>query len=76
MKIKLKLGIILLGLSLIIVGMFLITWYVTNQQKDDGLVINLAGRQRMLTQKLTKEILMLHMTREKTGQNDPQLIST
>ncbi len=76
MKIKLKLGIILMGLSLIIVGMFLITWYVTNQQKDDGLVINLAGRQRMLTQKLTKEIIMLHMAREQTGKNDPQLITT
>jgi len=38
--------------------MLLDVYYVTNQQKDDGLVINLAGRQRMLTQKMTKEILV------------------
>ncbi len=75
MKIKHKLGIILIGLSLIIVGMFLITWYVTGQQKDDGLIINLAGRQRMLTQKLTKEILMLEMTREKTGKTSPEILT-
>ncbi len=76
MKIKQKLGIILMGLSLIIIGMFLITWYVTNHQKDDGLVINLAGRQRMLTQKLTKEILMLEIARQKKGENSPELITS
>ena len=42
---------------LIIVGMFAATWVVTSSQKDDSLVINLAGRQRMLSQKLAKETL-------------------
>lgn len=42
---------------IIIVGMFAATWVVTSNQKDDGLVINLAGRQRMLSQKLAKETL-------------------
>ncbi len=56
MKIKYKLGLVAGGLSLIIVLMFAVTFYTTSQQKNDGLVINLAGRQRMLTQKMTKEL--------------------
>ncbi len=32
---------------------------ITKKQKHDGLIINLAGRQRMLTQKMSKEILGL-----------------
>ncbi len=31
---------------------------VLNEQKDDASVINLAGRQRMLSQKITKEVLL------------------
>ncbi len=58
MKIKYKLGLVAGGLSLIIVLMFAVTFYTTSQQKNDGLVINLAGRQRMLTQKMTKELLL------------------
>jgi methyl-accepting chemotaxis protein len=34
------------------------TILVTNQQKDDGLIVNLSGRQRMLSQKMTKETLI------------------
>jgi len=56
MSIKLMLGSIITGLSLIICSMFVGTWYTTNLQKSDGLVINLAGRQRMLTQKMSKEL--------------------
>lgn len=44
------------SLSVIICLMFAGTWYTTAAQKSDGLVINLAGRQRMLTQKMTKEL--------------------
>lgn len=47
---------------LIVVGMFAATWVVTSSQKDDSLVINLAGRQRMLSQKLAKETLALAST--------------
>lgn len=39
--------------------MFLVTLYSTDQQADDGLVINLAGRQRMLSQKMSKESMTL-----------------
>ncbi len=59
MKIKHKLIFTTAGLSLIIISMFLATLYVANQQKDDGLIINMAGRQRMLSQKMSKEVLLL-----------------
>ncbi|MCK5310761.1 MAG: type IV pili methyl-accepting chemotaxis transducer N-terminal domain-containing protein [Desulfobacteraceae bacterium] len=58
MAIRYKLGLIVAGLSLIILSMFLFTWYTTSAQKADGLVINLAGRQRMLSQKMSKEIFL------------------
>ncbi len=56
MAIRYKLGLIIFGLSLIILSMFLVTWFTTSAQKADGLVINLAGRQRMLSQKMSKEL--------------------
>jgi methyl-accepting chemotaxis protein len=56
-------------LSFIIFAMFVMTWWISSKQKDDGLVVNLAGRQRMLTQKMTKEILHFQSVRsnEETG---------
>ncbi len=63
MAIRYRLGLIVVALSLIILGMFLVTWYTTSAQKADGLVINLAGRQRMLSQKMSKELfLSAHQT--------------
>ncbi len=56
MAIRYRLGLIVAGLSLIILCMFLMTWYTTSAQKADSLIINLAGRQRMLSQKLAKEL--------------------
>ncbi len=56
MPIRYKLGLIVAGLSFIILSMFLVTWYTTSSQKADSLVINLAGRQRMLSQKMSKEV--------------------
>ncbi len=73
MNIKLKLISTVLGLSCIIVSMFLATWYVTSKQKNDGLVINLAGRQRMLSQKMVKELLQFDLMRQKTGTVDRTL---
>ena len=57
MKVRTKIILITSGLALIIFAMFLTTWWVTNNQKDDGAGINMAGRQRMLSQKMTKEML-------------------
>jgi methyl-accepting chemotaxis protein len=60
-KIKYKLIITTLGFSLIIIWMFLSTWIVTEKQKSDALVINLSGRERMLLQKMVKELLFYKM---------------
>lgn len=51
----------ILTLLFIVITTSLVSYTVVsvNQQKDDGLVINIAGRQRMLTQKLTKEFLLM-----------------
>ena len=73
MKIKYKLGLTTIGFSLIIIVMFLVTWWTTGKQKNDGLVINLAGRQRMLSQKMTKEILLLQEQTTKTGRTDVKM---
>lgn len=58
MTIRYKLILIVIGLSLIILSMFSFTLYTASSQKGDGLVINLAGRQRMLSQKMTKELFL------------------
>jgi len=60
---ELKIGQKITGMMIVFfVGpllMFLVTLYSTNKQADDGLVINLAGRQRMLSQKMSKESMTL-----------------
>ncbi|MCK5540489.1 MAG: type IV pili methyl-accepting chemotaxis transducer N-terminal domain-containing protein [Deltaproteobacteria bacterium] len=66
LSIKNKLGLIIGSLILIIALMFVLTLIATNQQKSDGLVINLAGRQRMLTQKMTKEALAISLKRKQS----------
>jgi len=49
----------MVGFFLVPLIMFAATYFSSQQQKADGLVINLAGRQRMLTQKVSKESLTL-----------------
>lgn len=69
---------ILLPVSLIciiIILMFGMTWGITSSQKDDALVVNLAGRQRMLSQKMTKEILFFQSIREKDQNTAEQIKS-
>ncbi len=56
----------------LVVCMFLATWYVSSAQKDDALVVNLAGRQRMLSQKMAKETLLLAAVKE-AGQDAQKL---
>jgi len=41
----------------IVVVMFGATWWLTSAQKTDALVVNLAGRQRMLVEKISKNVL-------------------
>jgi methyl-accepting chemotaxis protein len=52
-----KLGAILGGFVIFILGSVFSTFWAVNSQKSDSPVINLAGRQRMLTQKMSKEAL-------------------
>ncbi len=52
-----RLGLILGVFAVLVAGIVGVTFWVTEAQKGDAVVINLAGRQRMLTQKLTKATL-------------------
>ncbi|MFQ5688558.1 MAG: type IV pili methyl-accepting chemotaxis transducer N-terminal domain-containing protein, partial [Candidatus Scalindua sp.] len=52
-----KLGVVFgVFLALGVAGIVIVT---ISSQKNDGTVINLAGKQRMLTQKMSKESLAL-----------------
>ncbi|MCK5707282.1 MAG: type IV pili methyl-accepting chemotaxis transducer N-terminal domain-containing protein [Candidatus Aureabacteria bacterium] len=59
---------------LLLLGIFVASTVIVQKQKNDGLLINLAGRQRMLTQKMTKEILIF--TTENNEKNKEQILST
>ncbi len=68
MSLGVRLGAIMAVFALLILGIVGVTFWATNGQKADGLVINLAGRQRMLTQKFNKEFL--------DEVNDRQVVAT
>ena len=53
-----KLSLAFLLFFILLVSIFTVTKSVINAQQDDGLVVNLSGRQRMLTQRMTKETLI------------------
>jgi methyl-accepting chemotaxis protein len=57
-----RVGAVMLGLVAMTIGLIGSTLVVLNTQKADGQVINLAGRQRMLSQKMTKETLAYHFS--------------
>ncbi len=57
LPIRTKLGIVLGSLLPIAIIMFTSTILLLVNQSDEGVRINIAGRQRMLSQKMTKEIL-------------------
>ncbi|HYQ01324.1 MAG TPA: type IV pili methyl-accepting chemotaxis transducer N-terminal domain-containing protein [Polyangiaceae bacterium] len=54
-----RLTAILLSFATLLVAVAATSQIVLKRQADDALVVNLAGRQRMLTQKLTKEAAQL-----------------
>jgi methyl-accepting chemotaxis protein len=61
-----------IGLLFVIgLSMFVVTFFITSAQKDDGLVINLAGRQRMLSQKMAKEALTFHLAVQEGKDGEP-----
>lgn len=62
----------ILMVSLIIfvfVSIILVVFLITDSQKGDSAVINVAGRQRMLSQKVTKEVLMYLNYNEKINKD-------
>lgn len=66
LSLKTKLGILLpIGVLLVMTIIILSSFWASSLQNDYTVVINLSGRQRMLTQKMTKEILWV--VREKEG---------
>ncbi|MFA8341763.1 MAG: methyl-accepting chemotaxis protein [Rhodothermaceae bacterium] len=67
-SIQKKTGAILLIFLVVIIGINLKTFLTTESQASDGVVINLAGKQRMLTQKMTKEALSV--TQELMNQSE------
>ena len=54
-----RLTALLMIFALLLAGVAATSHVVLKRQADDALVVNLAGRQRMLTQKLTKEAAQL-----------------
>ncbi len=60
-SVSVKLYGLTLSLLLIMAGIVLFTVSTLNQQKLDGNVIDLAGAQRMLTQKLSKDVMEMQL---------------
>ncbi|MGE4319424.1 MAG: methyl-accepting chemotaxis protein [Deferribacterales bacterium] len=58
LTIKKKLFIPIFLVFVIVLGSFAMNWVIISGQESDGLVINLGGRQRMFSQKMTKELLI------------------
>ncbi len=65
MSIRTRVLIVLLSMYFISVLLAVTTLVVVRKQKSDGIVINLAGRQRMLSQKMSKEVLELMYAKNK-----------
>jgi methyl-accepting chemotaxis protein len=58
-SIKFKLGLIMGTFLVLVVATIVMTFWTLGALKSDGKVINMAGRQRMLSQKITKETMAL-----------------
>ncbi|MGL1933955.1 MAG: bacteriohemerythrin [Fibrobacterales bacterium] len=58
MKLKFKLPLAALLSGLVIFGMFIATLIILAAVESDSEVVNLAGRQRMLSQKIYKDVLL------------------
>ncbi|MBU2899149.1 methyl-accepting chemotaxis protein [Vibrio hepatarius] len=58
LSLKTKLRLLTLLFALILSSIVGYTITSLDKQKNDGMIINMAGRQRMLTQKFTKEFLL------------------
>lgn len=64
-KITSRIKIISFILSLLLVSLIAVTAYLNEQSKHDGYVVHIIGKERMLTQKMAKEIF-LNLHREQS----------
>ena len=55
-----RLGLLFVAFFLLVTTSVTATDWITKTQAQDALVINLAGRQRMLVQQMTKDALQMH----------------
>ncbi|NHZ45421.1 type IV pili methyl-accepting chemotaxis transducer N-terminal domain-containing protein, partial [Nitratidesulfovibrio liaohensis] len=59
MSIRTRILLAVLGQALLAMALCTAVIVISNRQTSDGMAVNLAGRQRMLSQKMTKEALAL-----------------
>ena len=59
MSIRLRILLAVLGQALLAMALCTAVIVISNRQTTDGMAVNLAGRQRMLSQKMSKETLAL-----------------
>ncbi len=57
-----RLLLVLLIFTSLLSAAFIGTLTTTNRQKNDAVIINMGGRQRMLSQKITKELMLYVLT--------------
>ncbi len=67
-----RLGLVAVGFTSLIVAIVIVTWVVTRQQRSAAIVINVAGRQRMLTQKISKAALAYVLRKRERAHQGPQ----
>lgn len=72
LPIRTKMGIVLGSLIPLAFLMFISTILLLVNQSDEGIRINIAGRQRMLSQKMTKEILTFNALGEVSARDAAQ----
>lgn len=60
MTFKAKLAAIIVSITIILLINFSLTLMVMGREKDDAVLINITGRQRMLTQKMSKCVFLLN----------------
>jgi methyl-accepting chemotaxis protein len=74
MIVKNKLGLALAGLTLMVLAMFAISVWSSLSRKSAGLLLDVAGREQVLSQKLAREVVSLRLGRLQGG-DDPALTS-
>jgi PAS domain S-box-containing protein len=75
-SLKRKYLLFIISVILIIVAIQAVVQYDLNQQNSDARLINLAGRQRMLSQRISKIVLYLHQNTQTEDHSSNHLVDT